>query len=76
MTSNPTTNHAANKAAFLCPTKGKAMKITDATIEALARRNYEAAMSAPWEKVADYERGDWLEEAREQAAIILEGLAA
>jgi len=51
-------------------------KVSAEAIEALARRNYEAAMSAPWEGVMDSERGDWIEEAFEQCEIIAPSISA
>lgn len=48
--------------------------ISSATIESLARRNYEAAMSAPWDNASPEIRGDWIEEATEQCAIVIDGM--
>jgi hypothetical protein len=50
-------------------------KISDATIDSLACRNYEAAMSASWVTATPEARASWIEEATEQCAIILDGFA-
>lgn len=48
--------------------------ISSATIESLARRNYEAAMEASWEAATPEVRADWIEEATEQCAIVIDGM--
>lgn len=48
--------------------------ISSATIESLARRNYEAAMEASWEAATPEVRADWIEEATEQCQIVLDGI--
>jgi hypothetical protein len=50
-------------------------KISDATIDSLARRNYESAMQASWDAATPEARAAWIEEAAEQCAIILDGFA-
>jgi hypothetical protein len=49
-------------------------KASSATIDALARRNYEAAMEASWDKVSPEAQADWLYEAAEQSQIVLDGM--
>ena len=46
--------------------------IPSSVVEALAKRNYEAEMSAPWEGVSSTVRTGWLNEALEQVEIVLE----
>lgn len=48
--------------------------ISPATIESLARRNYEAAMEASWELATPEVRADWIDEATEQCALIIDGM--
>jgi hypothetical protein len=50
-------------------------KASAATIDALARRNYEAAMAAPWDNASPEVRADWIEEAAEQSQIVLDGIS-